>query len=161
MTLHSGPADRDGNVSIGSPDIGILRHAPRASDAVQAFGRWIAEARVRDDIYYVSIYYEQKPVGQIFLHDMDPATGESLLGYHVFEAHLRGRGIGTKALRLLQQFVVEATTLRSLVAIASRENPASRAIAGKCGFSFAGAPHEDPVNGIVFEWNVPPVTADS
>ncbi len=161
MTLHSGTAYSDGNVRIGSPDIAILRRAPKTSDAVEAVDRWLAEALVRDDIYHFSIYYGQRSVGQIFLHDMDLATGESLVGYHLFEPNLRGRGVGTKALRLLQQFVVEATTLGRLLIITSRDNIASRAIAGKCGFTFAGAPREDSVNGIVLEWRAPRAGADS
>ncbi len=155
MTLHSGPAYSDGNVSIGSPDTDVLHRVPKASDAVEAFDAWLAEALVRDDIYYFSILYSQRPVGQVFLHDMDLASGESLIGYHLFESQLRGRGIGANALRLLQQFVIDATTLRKLVIVTSRDNTASQAIARKCRFTFAGAPREDPVNGIVFEWRVP------
>ena len=155
MTLHSGPTYGDGDVSIGPPDIDVPHRVPKAVD------RWLSEALVRDDIYYFSIFHLQRPVGQIFLHDMDPAIGESLIGYHLFEPQLRGRGIGTKALRLLQQFVIEATTLRRLVIITSRDNTASQAIARKCRFMFAGVPREDPVNGIVFEWSVPRAGDDS
>jgi RimJ/RimL family protein N-acetyltransferase len=155
MTLNSGPSYSHGNVSIESPDTDVLRHAPKASDDVEALDRWLTEALVRDDIYNFSILYGHRPVGQTFLHDMDLASGESLIGYHLFEPQLRGRGIGTNALRLLQQFVIEATSLRKLVIITSRDNTASQAIAKKCRFTFAGAPREDPVNGIVFEWRVP------
>lgn len=94
-------------------------------------------------------------VGQILLHDMDADTGESLVGYHVFEPHRRGQRTGTKALTLLERFAAEQTGLRKLVIITSQDNLASQALARKCGFVLTGASRKDPENGLVFEWTAP------
>jgi RimJ/RimL family protein N-acetyltransferase len=94
-------------------------------------------------------------VGQIFLHDIEPRQGVSLVGYHLFEREMRGRGIGTRALRLLQRFVIETDELRALVLITSGDNVASRRAAEKAGFVHIGPPREDPT-GVALRWDVPP-----
>jgi hypothetical protein len=39
--------------------------------------------------------------------------------------------------------------------LATRENLASRGMAIKCGFQYAGTAWEDPENLVVFDWDVP------
>jgi len=149
---------RDDDVSIGAPDVVAVRRSQKASASGQAIDpsieRWLDAAVEREDILYFSIYHQGALVGQIFLHDIDEATGESLVGYHLFEARDRGKRIGTAALRLLQRFIVKETRLIRLIAIASADNAASRRIAEKCGFIHTGAPREDPT-GFLMEWQVP------
>jgi len=150
MALYTGPSYWQEGVSIGPPAIGPLR-----AGAAGGFARWFLEAPERDDVCYFSIYVGRALVGQILLHDIDATTGESLVGYHVFEPRQRGRGTGTKALTLLERFAAERTRLRRLVIITSRDNLASQALARKCGFVLTGTPREDPENGLVFEWTIP------
>jgi RimJ/RimL family protein N-acetyltransferase len=66
---------------------------------------------------------------------------------------MRGRGIGTRALRLLQQYVTAYTALKRLVIITDIRNQASQVIARKCGFQFTGGAWEDPEQLMVFEWS--------
>lgn len=155
MTLHAGTLYTDDDVSIAPPDPGAVRRAMPSSDVAPNIERWLTEAEARDDVCYFSVYRGAELVGQIMLHDIDEAAGESLVGYHLFEPRFRGRGIGAKALGLLQRFVVRETELRSLVAIAMRDNIASCSVARKSGFVESGAAREDPVNGVVFRWTVP------
>lgn len=115
---------------------------------------WIEEALARDDIHYFAIERDGRLVGQILLHDANPDWTEALIAYHIFQRRDRGRGTGTAALTLLKDFIVAETHLRRVVAIASAENAASRRIAEKAGFRYAGAPREDPT-GVVMEWVVP------
>lgn len=155
MTIHTGQIYNYAGVCIGPANIESILHADVTADVEMEVQHWSAEAGVRNDIYYFAISTDQNtPIGQIFLHDIDNAREESLVGYHLFAPHLRGRGIGTKALHLLQQFVVSETTLTTLIIITSRDNVASQTIAQKCGFTYAGTPREDPVDGVVFAWNV-------
>jgi len=122
MALYTGPSYWQDDVSIGPPAVGPLR-----AGAAGGFARWFLEAPERDDVCYFSIYVGRALVGQILLHDIDATTGESLVGYHVFEPRQRGRGTGTKALTLLERFAAERTRLRRLVIITSRDNLASQA----------------------------------
>jgi RimJ/RimL family protein N-acetyltransferase len=155
MAFHRGQAYWDGNVSIAAPDGELSGGLPKAPDVIDSVEYWLKCAPLQDDIYYFWIYWQQTPVGQIFLHDINRCTGESLIGYHLFEPKYRGQGIGTKALGLLQQFVVSETNLAKLVIITGRDNLASQRIATRCGFQKTGGAREEPENLVVFEWGIP------
>ncbi len=112
-------------------------------------------ARTRQDAYYFAIYRRAEAVGQIFLHDVDRHAATALVGYHLFEAHARGRGVGTRALGLLQEYAAEETDLKRLVIITTRDNAASRRVAEKRGFEYVGPQREHPEIGLCFSWDVP------
>ena len=155
MAFYTDQSYRQDRVSIGSPHLNPLQAILVVSDIKDSIEHWVGEARRREDILYFSIFLAEEPIGQILLHDLNAHTGESLVAYHLFMPHLRGQGIGTQALHLLQSYVRHQTSLKKLVAITSRDNLASQHIAQKCGFCYVGASIEDPVNGMVFEWHVP------
>lgn len=155
MTLHPGRPYSDGEVSLVPPDVEAVRRAPKADDVTRNVDTWLGRALEREDVYYFSVCWHGRLVGQIMLHDVDERSGEALIGYHLFEPQYRRRGVGTRMLALLQHFVAEQTTLRTLVAITSDDNVASPRIAVKCGFRHTGAPREDPHHGLCFEWAVP------
>src|SRR5206468_4955684 len=103
MTLHSGRRfERDG-VAIGSVDVEAVRTSRVAADVAESTAYWLDQALQRSDVYYFSIYSADKPIGQILLHDISSSGDTSLVAYHVFRPASRGKGIGTKALKLLQQ----------------------------------------------------------
>jgi RimJ/RimL family protein N-acetyltransferase len=141
-------------VSLRPPDPGALRAAGAGSDVAASVTRWLAEAEARDDVYYFAVCHADELVGQIFLHDIEPNAGEALVGYHLFRPGDRGRGIGARALALLLAFVRDHTALRRLIVITSADNVASRRVAEKNGFRYAGAPREDP-DGILLRRDVP------
>jgi len=155
MAFYSGQLYRQGQLSIGPPDLSLLQSIPVASDVKDSFEHWIAQAKQREDILYFSIFFDQKLIGQILLHDLNSATGESLVAYQLISLQVRGQGVGTQALRLLQSYVLRQTPLQKLVIITSHDNLASRRIALKCGFQYTGGSREDPINHMVFEWHVP------
>ncbi len=148
MTIHPGVRYRDGDVSIGAPPPDTEAHLPLGAN------EWVRAAPSHADMYYFVVYDDERPVGYILLHDIDQQTGESLIGYALAVPSDRGRGLGTKALGLLQLFVRDATRLTTLIIITSRDNEASQRIAVKCGFLHTGPSREDPLNGMVFEWVV-------
>lgn len=154
MVLHSGAEYELDGVRIGPPDAAIVRAAPTDAGVVASVQRWLSRAETADDVHYFAVHEGVALVGQIFLHDTNLEKGEALVGYHLFERRFRGRGIGTKMLTLLQRYVREATTLRRLVVITSDDNVASQRIALKCGFVHIGAPREDAVHGMCFEWRI-------
>jgi RimJ/RimL family protein N-acetyltransferase len=155
MTFYTGQSYQQDLVSIGPPDLNLLGSILIASDVKDSIEHWVSEAKGREDILYFSTFLHQKPVGQILLHDWNAHTGESLIAYHLFRPQMRGQGIGTQALRLLQSYVLGQTALTKLVIITSLDNLASQQIARKCDFQYVGSSREDPVNGKVFEWHVP------
>jgi len=156
MTIYSGQAVNANNVTIGAPDFDALHHVTIAADVAGSVRQWTTVAVARDDVLYFGIFWNNRAVGQILLHDMERHT--SLVAYHLFDPADRGRGIGTQALGLLQELVRTATMPSQLIIITSRENLASQRVAQKCGFVDAGAPWEDPLNGIRLIWNVPCTT---
>lgn len=153
MVLHTGHIYTEDSVSLRPPHPQSIRRAAKSSDVAENINIWLPAALERDDIYYFSIYDADQLVGQIFLHDIDWGSGESLVGYHLFQPRYRGKGIGTKALNLLKEFVTEWERLRELIVITSNDNLASQRIAQKCGFLHTGAPREDP-NGLLFRWQI-------
>jgi RimJ/RimL family protein N-acetyltransferase len=155
MTLYAGQSFCQDEVSIGPLDLSLLQPILTVSDIRDSIEHWVSEAQQREDVLYFSIFLSQEPIGQILLHDQNADAGESLIAYHLFKPQMRGQGIGTKALNLLQSYVLRQTTLKKLVIITSRDNLASQSIARKCGFQYVGASREDPVNDMVFEWHVP------
>jgi RimJ/RimL family protein N-acetyltransferase len=155
MAFYTGPSYSQDQVSIGSPDLNLLQSVSIAEDVKHPVEYWVSEAPGREDILYFSIFLGQELIGQILLHDLDAEMGESLVAYHLFRTQMRGHGYGTKALYLLQSYVLSHTSLKKLVIITSRDNLASQRIALKCGFQYVGTSREDPVNDMVFEWHVP------
>jgi ribosomal-protein-alanine N-acetyltransferase len=154
MPYHTGLPYVDGDISIGAPDVEQIRSSAIDDDVRGAVEHYLATAPLTPGEYYFCIFAGETPVGQILLHDINWATGESLIGYCLFRPALRGRGIGRRALRLLQRFVVEQTALTRLIIITDSENHASQAIARKCGFQYIGGAREDPEQLLVFEWRI-------
>jgi RimJ/RimL family protein N-acetyltransferase len=150
--IYTGLPFGDGVVDLGPPDIAEILRTPLAGDVAGDVHHYLACAPAQADMLYFCIYEHGAPVGQIVLHDMNLTTGESLIGYCLFQPELRGRGVGTRALRLLQQYVTAHMTLVRLIIITDINNHASQAIACKCGFQFTGGAREDPEQLLVFEW---------
>ena len=154
MALHSGsPYERD-EVRIDAPDPTVIRASPVDPDVAASVEHWLSRAETDSSVHYFAVFKGKTPVGQVLLHDIDHHTGEALVAYHLFEQRVRGRGIGTTMLRLLQRYVLDETTLKRLVVITDESNVASQRIALKCGFAFAGRPREDTEHGVIFEWRV-------
>jgi RimJ/RimL family protein N-acetyltransferase len=143
----------DGDVRIVHPPNTMeVSSAPVAEDVALSRNQWLEWARTgQHDTLYFSVFRDNRLVGQIFLHDQNPQTGESLIGYHLFQPQDRGQGIGTQALKLLVAYVVERTNLNYLVIITDEDNWPSRRIAEKCGFTYAGPAREGPPL-ICFAW---------
>ena len=147
MAFYGGQPYTNDTTVIGAPTRLLL-----PTGATNACSYWPTIAPIRDDIWYFAIYELGALVGAILLHDWDRTKQESLVAYHLFAPSDRGRGIGTRALALLQRVVFEQTNLHTLVILTSDDNRASQRIAEKCGFSYAGPSQEDPLHGMVFTY---------
>jgi RimJ/RimL family protein N-acetyltransferase len=155
MTYYLGPPLIDSAVALAGVDLDEVRATAADADVIASKEHWSREAAVRDDVLYFGVRREQALIGHFFLHDIDDARGEALLGYDLFLAESRGRGAGSAALRLLQLYVAEHTPLRKVFAITGNENQASRRMCRRAGFTGVGPSREDPDTTTVFVWPVP------
>ena len=152
MALYSGSPYADANVSIRAPDADdIFKLVPAADIAEEV--KSLAWAERTAHVHFFSIYEDRTLVGQIYLHDIDMQSGDALIGYHLFQPDYRGRGIGARALGLLQTYVLKETAIKRLIIITGRDNGASRGIAAKRGFEYIGGAREDPENLVVYAWS--------
>jgi RimJ/RimL family protein N-acetyltransferase len=124
-------------------------------DVASAVAAYLGPPAERPDVQPFWIYEAEAPVGQIVLHDGDRAQSEALVAYHIFRTADRSRGIGRRALALLQKLVRTETDLRRLVVITGRDNRPSRRIAEACGFMEVGGAREDPEQLVVYVWTIP------
>lgn len=150
------PADDD-VISLRPPDVEAVSRVPTSSDVAHAHEEWLARAAVRDDTHYFSIYRGDELVGQIVLHDINRQSGEALVAYHLFTPRFRGRGIGTRALALVQHIAVTEMMLKHVVIITAEDNYASRRMAEKCGFRCTGRAREN-ARWLVYRWDAMPAT---
>ncbi len=153
MPYYAGEPYTDGPVTIGPPNPPEILRLPLADDVRADVDLYLRAAPASAAIEYFAIAWGGRLVGQILLHDISWATGESLVGYHLFSRRDRGQGIGTRALRLLQRHVVERTPLRHLTIITTDDNLPSQRLARACGFLDAGPAREGPPL-LVFRWEV-------
>jgi RimJ/RimL family protein N-acetyltransferase len=152
--MYEGRPFAEGDLSLTSVELSEVLRALKSEDFARQINRWANLAPTKDDILYFGIAVRGEVVGQVFLHDWDRQTKISLVGYHLYRQETRGRGIGTKALRLLLRYVAEETDLEKLVAITTDDNLASRGVGRKNGFLEIGSSRENPEHGIVMEWRV-------
>jgi RimJ/RimL family protein N-acetyltransferase len=99
----------------------------------------------RGEAVHLAVLDGARPVGEVMaFHPRHPAAGAEdppgtfELGYVVGPAH-RGRGVGTRAVRLLGDALVADLGARRLVLRIDDGNVASERLAAACGYRFTGA----------------------
>lgn len=78
-----------------------------------------------------------EPVGSIGVRWLDPEQGVAEVGYWV-AAGARGKGVCTRALRLVTRWVIEEHGVERVQLRADEQNPASRKVAENAGFTQEG-----------------------
>lgn len=154
MALHQGKCYQKADVSIVPPDPQAILAAELSDDVAEAVRNGLTWAQSDLNVYFFAVYSDHELVGQIYLHDIDQTTQEALIGYYLYQARFRGKGIGATMLRLLQEYVRQETNLYRLTIITGKENYASRRMAERCGFHFVGGAWEDPEGLVVYQWEV-------
>ncbi len=132
-----------GEVTLKRVDIDKVKLANPVNNTDLDWEKWRNKANVDLSVDYFGIFYRGKLVGEIFLHDIDINKKEALIGYHIFDPEVRGKGVGGLSLQLLVEHAKNDTELNKLVIITSSDNVASRKIAEKNGFKFSGPSWED------------------
>jgi diamine N-acetyltransferase len=72
-------------------------------------------------------------MGCIDLFDFDPRNRKAAIGMYI-APHARGRGIGTKAVKLIEEYAFDFLKLRMLYAIIATKNTACSTIYKKEGY---------------------------
>jgi RimJ/RimL family protein N-acetyltransferase len=150
MSIYEGPPLPAGQVSLVRPEPAALTALlPRAAlpDHEKS---WYERAGNDGSILYFCIEHAGRPIGQIFLHDIDRKAREALVGYHLFHPEDRRRGFGTSALGALRDYAFSNLNPQRLVIITALDNVASRRIAEKSGFREVGPAREGPER-VVYE----------
>jgi RimJ/RimL family protein N-acetyltransferase len=139
MAIYDGRPYAEGDVSLTPVGLDDVLSAVKSEDYASRIDNWASAASTRADILYFGISVGSEVVGQIFLHEWDRGAKTSLVGYHLYRQEMRGRGIGTIAMRLLRRYVADETDLEDLIAITSDDDLASRGVGRKNGFVEVGA----------------------
>ena len=84
-----------------------------------------------------AILVDEQPVGSIGLRMVDPVNGVAETGYWV-RSEARGRGVASRALRLLARWALREWPIERLQLRAATVNPASQRVAEKAGFTREG-----------------------
>jgi RimJ/RimL family protein N-acetyltransferase len=139
---------------VGPREADVLRAETGEADDSGPWSRWFAAAMTDSTIMYFSVEHEGEVVGEIFLHDIDRARREALVGYRIFRADQRHRGIGSTALRLLVGWATETGGFDTLFALARSDNVASRRIAERAAFLYMG-PAREGHDRVVYRRSLP------
>ncbi len=91
--------------------------------------------------FKAGIWRGSELLGAIDLHDIDWANGNARIGYWIAKQHM-GNGIMTRAVRVLTEYAFEALGLHRVEIHVATENPRSRRIPERLGFTMEGVLHE-------------------
>jgi RimJ/RimL family protein N-acetyltransferase len=130
----------------------------RREDAEHWLGTVVPAASRDGTGVHLLAFEEGRLVGSFSVMEIDRERGHGEIGYWV-AAHARGRGIATRATRLLHHWATTELGLTTLEILPHRDNAASRRVAERCGYERTGelrpAPRtEDPAEPayMVYSW---------
>lgn len=118
------------------PEIVRWTGVPPVHDEAAAL-RWIEGEglrRQRGLALDLVLVVDDEVVGEVGLSGFDSATHEADVGWWVAEGR-RGSGLATRAVRLVADWALAELCTEHLVATCDPANPASGAVARRCGFT--------------------------
>lgn len=135
------PSDVDAiTAAVQDPDIPRFTMVPSpysVADAVAFVDRAAGSWRAGTDASFVVVERASGTLlGAIGLHQLDRALGQAQVGYWV-ERTARGRGVATRALRLVTGWAFGSLGLRRLQAFVFTDNPGSARVLEKAGYRLA------------------------
>jgi RimJ/RimL family protein N-acetyltransferase len=128
------------------------------ADAEAYFEHSAKEAAEGRAINLLAVDEEDRLLGSFGLMELDREPGYGEIGYWV-AAEARGRGVATRAVRMLADWAREELGLTKLEVLPHKDNLPSRRVAEKAGFmdtgELVGSPRaeiEEPIYA-VYAWN--------
>jgi RimJ/RimL family protein N-acetyltransferase len=129
----------------------------RREHAEEWLGRIPGQARAGRAVSLLA-FEDGRLAGSFSLMEIDLGSGYGEIGYWV-AAEARGRGVATRATRLLHEWGRDALGLTRLEILPHRDNAASRRVAERCGYAPTGelrrAPRADDPGEpayVVYAW---------
>jgi RimJ/RimL family protein N-acetyltransferase len=119
----------------------------RRADALS----WIAGSELELDagvsIDWLAVDEEDRLLASIAVMQIDRAAGTGEIGYWV-AAEARGRGVATRAVRLVRDWAASELGLTTLELVIHEDNGPSHAVARAAGFTPTGEHREPPREGL-------------
>ncbi len=122
---------------------------------------WLAGSELELDagvsIGWLAVDGEDRLLASVGLMGIDRASGSGEIGYWVAR-EARGRGVATRATRLVRDWAARELGLTTLEIVVHEDNPASARVARSAGFTQTGERAAPPREGLpegrylVFHW---------
>lgn len=112
--------------------------------------RWISNTLQSDACRYWIIVHDERPVGIVFLADIDLTSGTCSWGIYLGDDTVRGRGVGMAAsyLSISQAFAIEQISFVCCEVLSM--NIAAKSLYGELGFTETGKKSKsERINGMV------------
>lgn len=118
----------------------VLWNAPYCPVAELSHESWFSRiVNNKDNVIFGIVLNEaDKLIGSCQLHSIHPVHRSAELQIRIGEVSERGKGYGTDAVRLLQQFAFEDLNLHRVFLTVKANNIAALKIYEKCGFKHEG-----------------------
>lgn len=99
------------------------------------FDRQAAKQRI-----HLAVMLDGQPIGEVLLKEIDRESSSCVLGIHLQNDAIKGKGYGTRAEALAVEYAFERLGLTTVYADTVRKNTRSQHVLEKVGFRFT---HED------------------
>jgi RimJ/RimL family protein N-acetyltransferase len=136
--------------AFADPDIALWNPGPRRTGLTphERAKLWVADRAAWTDEHasWVVRDLDGALVGQVSLHQIDPANGSAEVGYWLTTAG-RGRGLATHALDAAARFGFDVLELARVELFHATENTASCLVAERAGFQLEGTARQSFVYG--------------
>ncbi len=115
---------------------------------IESHMKWYKEKVITKKVYQFIIEYEGRPVGSIYLRDVDYDNRKAEYGIFIGEDDMRGKGIGGAASRQIIDFAFNTLKLHKVFLRVLGENQAAIRSYEKVGFCKEGVAVDDVcING--------------
>jgi RimJ/RimL family protein N-acetyltransferase len=119
----------------------------RRDDAVGWIAACELELATGSAVHWIAVDDEDRLLASVSVMDIDRGSGTGEIGYWVVR-EARGRGVATRAVRLVRDWAAAELGLRTLEIMVHEDNAGSRAVARRAGFEEAGERAIPPREGL-------------
>jgi GNAT superfamily N-acetyltransferase len=134
QSVYAAASDYFQQVTSGPPAPGQAQHD-------------LAEAATDEGRHLLGIYLSDEPVGVVDLRLADPGPFDVRLGLILLARTHRHQGLGSWALRILEEWLRQATPSRAMVLRVPARDHAAQAFFRSHGYTFTGQATRVPAGG--------------
>ena len=123
---------------LNDPDVNRFLEIRHSFQTLESVSRFVADCYDNDEDWLFGIYYDDSHIGNVRITDYDGLQKRASLGLLIGCSDFRGRGLGTRVVRLASNWAMRALHLEHLCAGCYSTNVASISIFEKCGYVIEG-----------------------